>query len=103
MKIIWQSRARSSHRQIARYINKRFGRTARQEFLQKVKDTERRIKSHPNIGPIDPLYADRSDTYRSVIINGLSKLVYRIDDDTIHIVGFWDTRQEPTSQAAQTE
>ena len=56
----------------------------------------------PNIGSIDSLYADRPITYRSIIINGLSKMVYRIDDDIIHIVGFWDCRQEPKGQAAQT-
>ena len=37
------------------------------------------------------------------IINGLSKLVYRIDDDVIHIVAFWDTRMEPEHQAAQVK
>lgn len=55
------------------------------------------------IGAIDPLFADRPASYRSIIINGLSKMVYRIDDDTIHIVGVWDCRQEPKGQAAQTE
>jgi hypothetical protein len=29
--------------------------------------------------------------------------VYRVDNDTIHIVAFWDTRKEPTEEAAQTE
>ncbi len=30
-------------------------------------------------------------------------MVYRVDDDVIHIVGFWDTRMEPQGQAEQTE
>ena len=42
-------------------------------------------------------------TYRSVIINGLNKMVYRIDGDIIYIVDFWDTRREPVGQAAQTD
>ena len=57
----------------------------------------------PNLGSIDPLFADRPVAYRSIIINGLSKMVYRVDDDVIHIVGFWDTRQEPEAQAAQVK
>ncbi len=61
------------------------------------------LVQNPNIGAIDPLYADRPFAYRSVIINGLSKMVYRVDDDIIHIVGFWDCRQEPQNQASQTE
>lgn len=35
--------------------------------------------------------------------NGLNKLVYRIDDDTIRVVAFWDTRMEPEEQAARVE
>jgi len=103
MKIIWQTRARASYRQVARYINTRFGRKARQEFMQRVKDTERLIKRSPNIGSIDPLYSDRASAYRSIIINGLNKMVYLINDDTIYIVAFWDTRREPKNQASQTE
>ena len=90
-------------RQVARYVNKKFGRKARQEFMQRVKDVEKRIATQPNIGKIDPLYAARPLTYRSVIINGLNKMVYRIDGDIIYIVDFWDTRREPVSQAAQTD
>ena len=32
----------------------------------------------PGIGPIEPLFADRPKAYRSVIINGLNKLVYYV-------------------------
>jgi plasmid stabilization system protein ParE len=103
MKTKWHPRAQASYRQVARYINTKFGRKARQDFILKVKDMERQLKQSPNIGQIDPLYADRAKTYRSVIINGLNKMVYYIDSDTIWIAGFWDTRQEPEAQAEQTE
>ena len=103
MKIKWNPSARADMRRVARYVNKKFGRKARQEFMQRVRDAEKRIATQPNIGQIDPLYADRPLTYRSVIINGLDKLVYRIDDDIIYIVDFWDTRREPVNQASQTE
>ena len=59
-----------------------------------------KLKRSPCIGQIDPLFEDRSVTYRSVIINGLNKLVYRVNDETIRIVAFWDTRMEPEEQAA---
>jgi plasmid stabilization system protein ParE len=103
MIIKWDPNARASYRQVARYINTKFGRKVRKEFMQRVKDTENLIKSTPNIGSIDPLYVDRAVSYRSIIINGLNKLVYRIDNDIIYIVAFWDTRREPKSQALQTE
>ena len=103
MKLKWNLSAKNDMRQVARYVNKKFGRKARQEFMRRVKDVEKMIMRQPNIGSIDPLYADRPLTYRSVIINGLNKMVYRIDGDIIYIVDFWDTRRAPKNQARQTK
>ena len=103
MKTKWNHKARASYRQIARYINTRFGRKARQDFIQRVDEMVERLQHHPNLGSIDPLYADRSVAYRSVNINGLSKMVYRVEDDIIYIAAFWDCRREPQNQAEQTE
>ena len=103
MRVIWQTKARQGRNQVAKYIQQYFGTNRRDKFLQQVRETTRLLKTHPDLGSIDPLFADRPKTYRSIIINGLSKLVYLINDEVIHIVGFWDTRQEPENQAAQTE
>lgn len=101
MKIIWQSNAKKGRAQVASYIYRRFGIERMKEFRQEVDQTVKMIELHPNIGPIDPLFADRPVTYRSVVINGLSKMVYRVASETIHIVAFWDTRKEPKKQAQQ--
>lgn len=103
MKVKWTEHAKEQQKQIADYICNRFGFRSARKFKQEVERTTQMIGSQPNIGSIDPLYADRPFAYRSVIINGLSKMVYRIDDDAIRIVGFWDCRQEPQNQAAQSE
>ena len=103
MKTKWDSKARASYRQIARYINTRFGRKARQDFMRKVDEMAARLQQYPNLGPIDPLFADRPVAYRSVNIGGLSKMIYRVEGDTIYIAAFWDCRREPQSQAGQTE
>lgn len=71
--------------------------------MQKVKDAENLVKRNPNIGLVDPLFAGRKRPYRSSIINGLSKMVYFIDDETIYIAAFWDTRREPKKQAEQVK
>ena len=55
------------------------------------------------MGVIDPLFVSYRRTYRSIIINGLSKLVYFIDGEDIYIAAFWDTRQEPKAQAEQVK
>ena len=56
----------------------------------------------PTMGVIDPLFAHRKQTYRSLIVRRLNKIVYYVKGDTLHIAAFWDTRREPKSQARQT-
>jgi len=103
MKVEWTERAEWQRDNIANYIREQFGTKRRDKFVQEVDNTARMLMHNPNLGAIDPLFSDRPAAYRSVIINGLSKMVYRIDDDTIHIAAFWDTRSEPKAQAAKTE
>jgi len=102
MKVIWQEPAKRGRRQIATYIRQEFGAKRAKKFRQEVADTIDMLKRSPGIGQIDPLFASRAATYRSVIVNGLNKIVYRIDDDVIYIVAFWDTRMEPNEQRDQT-
>ena len=103
MRVIWHSRAIEGKKQVADYIRREFGLKRKKEFVQEVDKTARMLMSSPNIGSIDPLFADRSIAYRSIIINGLSKMVYRLDNEAIHIVAFWDTRREPNAQAAKVK
>ena len=103
MKVVWQEAAKVGRRQVAAYIRKEFGTRRAKTFRQEIDETVSLLISSPGIGRIDPLYADRPLTYRSIVINGLNKMVYRIEGDIIYIVDFWDTRREPTNQAAQTE
>lgn len=103
MRLKWTEHAFTQRNQIASYIHRQFGIKSKVRFLQQVRQMTKTLKQTPNLGAIDPLFADRPACYRSVVINGLSKMVYRIDDDIIHIVGFWDTRQEPQGQAELTD
>ncbi|MBQ8703982.1 MAG: type II toxin-antitoxin system RelE/ParE family toxin [Bacteroidales bacterium] len=101
MRIEWYSGAETQKDKIADYIFERFGYNRMEQYLDEVERTVSMLKQYPSLGTIDSLFADRPKVYRSVIIGGLSKMVYRIETDTIHIVAFWDCRQEPEQQAAQ--
>jgi plasmid stabilization system protein ParE len=103
MKVIWQSIALRQRTGIAEYIHQEFGAKRKTRFLQEVRQMTQKLKRSPGIGQIDPLFADRPQTYRSVIINGLNKMVYRIDNDTIRIVAFWDTRMDDKEQASNVK
>ena len=100
MRVKWSERARKQRDEVANYIRQQFGAKRKYKFKQEIRETTDRLKRSPGIGQIDPLFSNRAKTYRSVIINGLNKLAYRVDDDTIHIVGFWDTRMDDEDQAA---
>ena len=103
MRVQWNNRAIAQRSQIAAYIRQQFGAKRKTRYLQEVRETTQRLKRSPYIGQIDPLFSDRARTYRSVIINGLNKMVYYIEGDIIRIAGFWDTRQEAENKAEQTE
>ena len=103
MKVIWQTPAKTGRDNVADYICRQFGAKRKTRFLQEVRHTTKMLRRSPNLGPIDPLFVSRPVAYRSIIINGLSKLVYRIDEEVIHIVAFWDTRQEPVTQAEKVK
>ena len=103
MKVTTLTPARQAIRQTARYINREFGRQSKDEFLQEVRKTRALLAANPYLGPVEPLMADRATTYRSVVVTKVKKIVYRITDDRIEIVDFWDVRREPNVQAQQTQ
>lgn len=103
MRVKWSERARRQRDEVANYIRQQFGAKRKYKFKQEIRETTDLLKRSPNIGQIDPLFSDRAMTYRSVIINGLNKLVYFVNDDTIYIAGFWDTRMDDEDQATQVK
>ena len=101
MRVVWDPKAKEARTQVANYIRREFGARRKTRFLQEVRQVTQQLKRSPGIRRIDPLFSDRTRTYRSVIINGLNKLVYFTEGDILYIAGFWDTRMQPEDQAAQ--
>lgn len=95
--------AKKEMRLVAKYINKEFGKKAKDDFIQDVRDASRLIGATPNVGQAESLLADRADMYRSYIVNRLNKIVYRIVDDHIEIADFWDVRRDPSTLADQVK
>ena len=103
MKSIITNLAKEQIRQIAKYIRKEFGKDRRDEFMKEVRQTRRLIEGSPNIGPVEPLLADREVMYRSYVMNRLDKIIYRIDGDIIYIVAFWDVRRAPGTLVSEVK
>jgi plasmid stabilization system protein ParE len=103
MKVKWVPQAKKEMRLVAKYINKEFGKKAKDDFIQDVRDASRLIGATPNVGQAESLLADRADMYRSYVVNRLNKIVYRIVDDHIEIADFWDVRRDPSTLADQVK
>ena len=103
MKIHWHKRAADQLYQVEDYVLRDFGERIRQEFMDEVEQATLSLADMPTKGKIDPLFAHRKQTYRSIIVRRLNKIVYYVNDDTLHIAAFWDTRREPKAQARQTK
>ena len=105
MKVITLPLARQAIRKTARQIKQDFGRQSRDKFLAKVTETRMLLATNPYLGPIEPLLADLPQTYRSVVVGRLNKMVYHIEEDekTIYVDDFWDVRREPQALADEVK
>ncbi|MBO7069634.1 MAG: type II toxin-antitoxin system RelE/ParE family toxin [Bacteroidaceae bacterium] len=99
MEIIWAEEAFRAWQDTIDYIVKEFGVRAAEKFYKKTEEWQDVLSSSPMVGKIEPLLNNRSRSYRSIVITKQNKLIYYIEDETIFIVDFWDTRREPLQQA----
>lgn len=95
MMISWSQKARETASDILNYIFTEFGSKASYKFLQSIERTTKVLESNPYAGRIEALLIGSKKEYRSLPVNKINKLVYRIDNETIVIVALWDTRREP--------
>ena len=103
MKVVSTTLAKQQFRRTVRYIRREFGRGSAEKFVQKVSETRDLLACNPWLGPVEPLLADSDGEYRSVVVARLNKIVYRIADDHIEIVAFWDCRREPKALVDQMQ
>ncbi|MBQ3656443.1 MAG: type II toxin-antitoxin system RelE/ParE family toxin [Bacteroidales bacterium] len=99
MKVLWTQFALKEVRKISNYIGRKFGQKAKQDFLQEVQHIDNLLSQMPNMGKVEPLLADLSITYRSIVLARLDKIVYYIENNEIIISDFWDMRRNPKTLA----
>ena len=103
MKVVWMEQAEKALLRTAKLVQSEFGKKSSERLLR---DTHRMgclLAENPNLGHIEPLLANKPATYRSIVVNRLNKIVYRIVDDTIEIADFWEVRREPSTLANQVK
>jgi plasmid stabilization system protein ParE len=99
MKVIWMPLAKMALKEKGDYIRKEFGKNRKNKFIQEVRESSRLIGQNPYLGKVEPILSDVTSTYRSLVVNRINKIVYRVMDNQIEISDFWDCRQAPETLA----
>ena len=95
MRIIWSDEAIESVDNTADYIEDNFGINRSIAFYDEVQEQADSLLQFPEKGPIDDDLKGGKYEYRSLGIGELSRLIYRVDDETIRILYLWNTRRNP--------
>ncbi len=79
------------------YLVPNFGVEVAQKQYRLIKNSVEMLKNHPRMGrPIPELLETGFDHFRQLVIEGLNKIVYQIDDDKkiVYIHVFCSVRQD---------
>lgn len=95
MRLIWADEAIESVDNTADYIEEQFGLERSIQFYDEVLSRADELETYPKLGPIDEDLVGGQYEYRSIGIGELSRLIYRIDGETIRILYLWNTRRDP--------
>lgn len=72
--------------------NNKKGRELRHKVVQKA----RLLRDNPHLGKEEEYLKDLGLAHRSLVIDRMYKLIYRIHKSTIYITDIFDTRQNPS-------
>lgn len=88
--IIYKKRFLNKLDKLLAYLEKEWNITVGNEFLDKLEDKIKIIKSHPTIGGITSI-----KNTRSILITNHNKVYYRIEKNKIVVLNMIDTRKYP--------
>ena len=90
MEIVWTAFSEISLLEIVEYIDKDFGTLVAENYYFKVLETVENIEITPSLFPI---YQQSTDT-RKAVINKKTILYYKIVEEKIMLLAFYDVRKE---------
>lgn len=103
MKVEWTSQAKSAVRKTIKYVEDNFGKRSALSLAKELVLCEQYLANNPYIGKIEPLLDGRAVTYRCLIVRRLNKIIYRIDNECVTIVDFWNLRRSPENLQKQVK
>ena len=82
-------------------MHRDFGEVRAKRYIKEVYQEVNKLKKDPKLVQIEPWLIGSKYEFRRLVINKLTKVIYRIAENTIEIADVWDTRQNPEELAAR--
>ena len=89
MQVYLTPRAERNFDSIVEYIKQRWGEKTGKEFIQKVDEIFKLLKDCPLMGQIE------NNDIRGFQLSRQTRILYRIRDNKIIVLSFFDVRQDP--------
>jgi plasmid stabilization system protein ParE len=87
--IIWSPTAKLSYYNILEYLEDKWTQKEILAFVKRTEQVINHIYNNPSLYP----YSVESDTHKSVVVTQIT-LFYRVKDNVIELLIFWDSRQD---------
>ena len=89
MQILVTPRAERNFDSIIHYIRQTWGEKTAREFIEKTDELFKLLKNYPQIGQVE------TNDIRGFQLSPQARVLYRIRDNKIIILAFFDVRQHP--------
>ena len=100
-RINWSKRAERHYGKIIEYLADEFGRAHAKQYIREVYSEVEQLKNFPDLGQEEPLLEGARYKFHRLVIGDLTKVIYRVTEDSIEIADVWDVRQDAEELAAQ--
>jgi plasmid stabilization system protein ParE len=90
LQIFYTPRSKETLESVYNFINNKFGPNPANKFLLKAEQAVALIAEHPFMFKASAI----DDNVRIAFISKQTSLFYRVNETSIHLLFFWDNRQE---------
>ncbi len=90
-RIVWTKRANSKFNRIIEHLNKEWGPSATKVFVRKTYHIIDLLSKNSELGTLE--IPERN--IRGLLLTGHNRLFYRVKDDEVILLNFFDTRSGP--------
>jgi plasmid stabilization system protein ParE len=93
--IIWNRRASNKFNAIIEYLEKEWGKNVTRSFVVRTYQIIEILAQNPEIGTVE----NKEKQIRGFVITKHNTLFYRIENDSLVLLSFFDNRQHPQKRS----